>query len=165
MQTNEFIYVISKSLPRKNEQGKLTINLQYKEKYQRVQISLSWLFSFESKNRITWTGCLITWEESNYELIPLLQKMQEADINGNSEVKDVISFLRNNNIEQAIETVLYNKQRKEVYSGYITLNEIVDGEFERRNCKEPYRILRPQQKTLLMQIVEQRNYKQRKYKQ
>lgn len=157
------IYFIYKKLPKsKEEQGELIIRVDYKTKKQnREQLSFTWSCNLTGEEDPGWHACHLNRDpllEDSLELRALLQSIKEAGINADSEVEDVISFLHENNIEQAIRTWLDDGE-KLIFDGYIAATELIAGEFDRADFEFLLLLPAELQTELLNQLIQERNIK------
>jgi hypothetical protein len=162
MKMSSLIYTIAKSLPKKQtELGRLTIEIHFKTR-QLKGLIFNWKCDFMDKRNAGWYDCQLQYRSENLFdllfLLPLLQKIEEADLYDATQVKEVINFLHLNQIEHAIKTKVHNAGGK-VFDGYISVSEIIAGEFENENFEKPFKIPPSQQKKLLNQILKERNIK------
>jgi hypothetical protein len=153
---NEFVYQIFKSFPNppynQFSVGNLTFQIQTKESTFRGidDLFITWQCNMEGTGTGEWYACRPEVKLKNYELMPLLKKMEKANINSSSTPSEIIDFLHANKITQALHTKLY-KDYREIFSGRVSVSEIVEGNFKRTDAE--YNIPAEQQERLMDEIM------------
>lgn len=157
MQNKKFVYRIFKTFtPNPNDVGRLVFQIESIETGGNQQIFFTWMCHLEDQPRDGWFACQAEWKSNiQYDLLPLMKKMEKAYIRSSSTPEEVIDFLHANKIEHCIWANIYDKDQRVIFNGRLSVSEIFNGKFKRYD--KTFIIPADQQNKLIDQIQEEKN--------
>lgn len=153
MKKNQFIYRIFQHVTPNQQHGCLTIEIKNKTAT-TDNITITWQCDLY-KNDHKWYGYKPKWEQENYNLIPLLQKIGKANFRSSIPPTEIIDFLTTQNIEHGLFIKLKDKEIRPTFDGFVSSSEILNGKFTRYD-KEKFSIPAEDQANLIEQMQHQK---------